>query len=166
MLLQGQVGVQLSQDGSIPAIRQGRQGDAMVSELHGRFYEQCVRGYLFSAGSSTTALSANTITLTATTTPIVGVWNPSTSSSNLVILQAMIQVSVQAASSTTPGSFVWASSTGNTGVLSAGVAPFNRKTLASAGSAGKAFNGGAALTGLSNNLVIFEGADNGFSTKL
>lgn len=161
MLLQGQVGPAVANDGTLPPFRQGKLGDIIVSELHGRFYEQCYRGNLYSAGSSTTALSANTITLVAATTPIVGVWNPSTSGVNLVILQAMLQVSVQAASSTSPGSFVWAASAGNTGVLSSGAAPFNRKTLVSAGSYAKAFNGGAALTGLTNNLVIFEGADMG-----
>ena len=44
--------------------------------------------------------------------------------------------------------------------MSAGLAPFNRKTLASSGSQAKAFNIGTAslLTGLTNNLTIFEGA--------
>jgi hypothetical protein len=62
---------------------------------------------------------------------------------------------------TTPvgaGGFVWASSIGNAAV-STGASPFNRKTLALAGSQAKAFNGGVALTGLTNSLVIFEGAD-------
>jgi len=160
MLLQGQVGIQSSQDGSLPPVRQGKQGDLIVSELHGRFYEQCSRGTLFSAGSSTTALSANTIGLTASATPIVGVYNPSTSGVNLVILQASLQVSVQAASSTAPGSFVWAASVGNNAITT-GAAPFNRKTLALSGSQAKAFNGAVALTGITNNLVIFEGADMG-----
>jgi hypothetical protein len=158
MLLQGQVGPQLQSDGTYPNIRQGKLGDAIVSELHGRFYEQVYRSSVYSIGSSTTALSANTITLTATTTPIVGVWNPGTSTVNLVILQAALQIVVQAASSTAQGAFVWATSTGNN-AISTGSAPVNRKTLTAAGSQAKGFPGGVALTGLTNNLVILEGAD-------
>jgi len=156
----GNVGplVGASTDGANPLFRQGRQQELIVSELHGRFYEQVFRGNTYSIGSSTTALSANTISLTASTTPIVGVWNPSTSLVNLVILQAGLQVSVQAASSTAQGSFVWATSTGNT-AISTGSAPFNRKTLVAAGSSAKGFPGGVALTGLTNNLVVLEGAD-------
>lgn len=158
MISQLQVGPTINSDGVIVTQRAGKQGDSIASELHGRFYEQCYRGNVFSAGSSTTALSANTISLTSGTTPIVGVYNPATSSVNLVILQAMLQVSVSTASTTAPGSLVWASSIGNA-AISTGAAPFNRKTLASVGSQAKAFNGGVALTGLTNNLVIFEGAD-------
>jgi hypothetical protein len=57
-----------------------------------------------------------------------------------------------------PGSFVWASSTGNTSASPAGVAPFNRLTLASSGSAVKGVSF-QALTNLTNNLAIFEGSD-------
>jgi len=155
----GQVGSILSGDNTYPPIRQGRQGDVIVSELHGRFYEQVFRGNVYSIGSGATALSANTITLTASTTPIVGVWNPSTSLVNLVILQCGCQVYINTL--TTPvgsGPMVLASSIGNT-AISTGSAPFNRKTLASTGSQAKGFPGGVALTGLTNNLVIFDGSD-------
>ena len=162
MLIQGIVGQPSTssiQAGTTPTVRSGQLGDMIVSELHGRFYEQVYRNNVYSAGSSVTALSANTITLTATTTPIVGVYNPSTSTVNCVILQASLQAFINTL--TTPvgaGGFVWASSVGNAAV-STGASPFNRKTLASAGSQAKAFNGGVALTGLTNSLVIFEGAD-------
>lgn len=158
---QGQVGIQANADGSSPVqgFRQGRQGEMSVSELHGRFYEQAYRSTIFSIGMGTSALSANTITLTATTTPILGVWNPSTSVVNLVILQAALQVFINTV--TTPvgaGPLVWASSIGNT-ALTLGTAPFNRRTLASTGSLAKGFTPAVALTGLTNNLVVFEGAD-------
>jgi len=162
MLIQGIVGQPSTssiQAGTTPTVRSGQLGDMIVSELHGRFYEQVYRNNVYSAGSSTTALSANTITLTATTTPIVGVYNPSTSTVNCVILQASLQALINTL--TTPvgaGAFVWATSIGN-GAVSTGASPFNRKTLASSGSQAKAFNGGVALTGLTNNLVILEGSD-------
>ena len=160
MIAQGQVGPAAYADGNQPGagFRQGRLGEIIASELHGRFFEQAFRSNLYSIGGPVTALSANTITLTATTTPIIGVWNPMSSPVNLVILQAALQVAVQAASSTAQGGFVWASSAANAAIAT-GSAPFNRKSLNTIGSQAKGFPGGVALTGLSNNLVVFEGAD-------
>ena len=161
MQIQTQVGQQNNAVGlTAQNLRSGRQGDAIVSELHGRFYEQVYNGNTYSADMSSSALSANTITLTNSTTPILGVWNPPASTVNLVILQAALRAYIN--TYTTPvcaGLFVWASSVGNA-ALTLGTAPLNRKTLASSGSQAKAFVGGAtALTGLTNNLVIFETAD-------
>jgi hypothetical protein len=130
----------------------------MALNQYARFYEMNFRGQLYSAGSGPTALSANTIGLTATATPIVGVYNPTGSGISLSI--QMIKVSAYFNTLTTPtgpGAFVLASSVGNTAVAT-GVTPFNRKTLAAGGLA-KAFNGGVALTGLTNNLVVFEGLE-------
>lgn len=140
-------------------LRQGRLGALITSDGHGRFFENTSRGNVYSIGCSVTALSANTITQTATSTPILGVWNPGTSTVNLVILQAGLTAYINTL--TTPvgaGTFVWAASTGNN-VITTGSAPFNRKTLASAGSQAKGFPGGVALTGLTNNLTIFDGFD-------
>lgn len=152
------VGERNAADDTNPFQRGGRQGDTIVSELHGRFYEQNYRGHLFSIGATVTALSANTISLSSTTTPIVGVWNPSTSLYSLVIAQAAITcVSNNLTSGAGPGVFVWASSIGNTAITT-GSTPFCRSTLASSGSIAKGFPF-VALTGLTNNLVIFEEAD-------
>lgn len=163
----GSVGAQQLSDGAgLQPLRQGKNADLIISELHGRFYEQTYRGNVFSTGVTTSALSANTITLVATATPILGVWNPSTSVVNLVILQASLQWFINTLS--TPqsfGSLVWASSVGNT-AISTGATPLNRKTLASSGSVAKGFNPGIALTGLTNNIVIFEAADFGAAGPL
>jgi hypothetical protein len=159
MQIEGQVGPTLSGDGAFQQLRLGKLGALVATELHGRFYEQTYRGNVFSIGCSKTALSANTITLVAATTPILGVWNPLTSPVNLVILQASLQIAANTLTAPVPpGYFVWASSIGNSGI-STGSTPFNRKTMQAAGSQAKAVPGGVALTGLSNNLVIFEAAD-------
>lgn len=161
MLAQGTTGPLLTSDGATPnsGLRLGRLGDVIVSELHGRFYEQVFRGNVYSIGCGVTALSANTVTLTASSTPILGVWNPTTSSVNLVMLQCALTVAANTLTAPVPpGPFVWASSLSNS-AISTGSAPFNRKTLASSGSQAKAFPGGVALTGLTNNTVIFETAD-------
>lgn len=151
MLLSGQVGPQVVTDGSTPSLRLGRSAEGIISELHGRFYEQTFRGAVFSNGITATVLTANTITLTATTTPILGVYNPATSLVNLSILQAQLQLSPPA-SAAAMGTLVWATSIGNAAITT-GSAPFNRKALSAAGSfaKGMAF---VALTGLTNNLVV------------
>ena len=159
MLVQGTTGPVNFGDGVNPPVRQGRQGDIIVSELHGRYYEQNYRNNVYFTGhTAVAALSANTITLTATTTPILGIYNPSSSTVNAVVLQAMLNVvSNNLTSGAGPGAFVWAVSTGN-GAISTGLTPYNSKTLIAAGSQVRGFAGATALTGLTNNLVIAAGS--------
>lgn len=118
------------------------------------------RGTVYSIGCQLTALSAATIALTASGQPIVGVWNPTTSGVNLVILQAALISELNNVTSVALGAYVWASSVGNT-ALTAGLNPYNRKTMASTGSAAKAFalSTASLLTGITNNLVVFEAAE-------
>ena len=159
MLIQGTTGPVNVGDGVNPPIRQGRQGDVLVSQLHGDMYEQNYRGNTYFTGhTSLTALSANTITLTATTTPILGVWNPLSSTVNVVLLQAMLNVVANnLTSGAGPGAFMWALSTGN-GAITTGLTPYNSKSLIAAGSQARGFAGATALTGLTNNLVIASGS--------
>jgi hypothetical protein len=140
--------------------RSGQLGDAIVSQLHGQFYETNYRGNAYFSGhTAVQALSANTITLTATTTPILGVWNPANNTNNLVILQANLTCFPNSLTSGAgPGAFVWALSLGN-GAISTGLVPYNAKTLLASGSNARAFAGATALTGLTNNLVIVAGAN-------
>lgn len=140
-------------------------GASVATDAHGRFTEAASRGTLYSQGITLTALSANTVTLSATTTPIVGVWNPSTSTVNLVILQIALGCQVNNVTSVAPGGFVLAASASNS-AISTGNAPFNRKTLATSGSQAKSFTPSVALTGLTNNLVVFEGLELPVSSAL
>lgn len=154
----GQVGPAIVSDGvTTQPFRQAKAGELNVSELRGRFYEDTYRGNLFSGGMTLTSISNATFTtLTATTTPIIGVWNPLTSKYNLSILQAVLGVTLTAATTTGAGPYVWAVSTNN-GALTLGSIPWSRATLAQAGSlSGAKVFAGAALTGLTNNLVIVQ----------
>lgn len=161
LTVQGQVGPQTLQDGASQPFRQGKTGCAVVVELHGRFFEQAYRGNLFSGGMTLTSISNVTFTtgtLGATCTPIVGLWNPGTSKYNLAVLQASLGVAITAATSTGGGPFAWAVSTGNN-VITTGSTPWSRLTLAQGGSlAGAKFFAGAALTGMTNNLVVMMGS--------
>jgi hypothetical protein len=156
--IQGHVGPQNQSDSAQGIIaRFGRQGDQISSQLHGRFYEQTYRGNLFANGTTgLVPLSANTITLTATTTPILGVYNPFGSGVNLVILQAALASGINNTAAIGPGAFVWATSTGNT-AISTGSTPFSR-LLGGAAAKGKGL-AGIALTGLTNNLVVAHATD-------
>lgn len=153
------VGIQNTADGTDIPSRGGRQGDQIVSELHGRFYEQTLRGNVYSAGMTTTSINAatfTTATLGATGTPILGVWNPVTSPVNLVILQAIMVITVTAATNTGCGTFQWCSSVNNSAITT-GATPWNRKTLSQAGSFAKNM-AGLAMTGQTNPLVVMHAA--------
>ena len=155
--IEGTVGLQNAGDGALLTTRHGRQGDVMMSQLHGRHYEQAVRGFMYSNGTlGLTALTANTITLTATTTPILGIYNPPTSGVNAVLLQASLSSGINNTASVGPGAFVWATSIGNS-VISTGTTPFAR-LLGGAVARCKGM-AGIALTGLTNNLVVQEASD-------
>jgi len=156
----GQVGPQLVADGTSQPFRQGRSAEMVVQELHGRFYEQNYRNVVFSTGMTALTSIANATFTSATTgataTPIVGVWNPVTSTVNLSILQAILGLTTTAATSTGGGPFVWMVATSQT-ALTLGITPFNRKSLTATGSQAKGF-GGTALTGLNGALSVMCGS--------
>ena len=141
--------------GVVAPLRSGNMGDIVVSELQGRFYESAYRNALFSGGSATLVnINAATFaiaTLGNTCTPLIGLWNPSSSTVNLVVLQATLAATITAATATGAGPFYWASSTGNT-ALTLGTVGMSRKTHTATGTGQSFF--GAALTGLTTNLTV------------
>jgi hypothetical protein len=147
----------------------GQQGDLIVSEAHGRFYEQTYRGSTFRfgtnvviTGASTMAIAtglSTTLSTSASGVPMLGIWNPPTSSVNVVLLQAQVNPMFNTATTPTPfGSLMWGSSLGNGGIQ-LGQLPFNSKTLMQSGSQVKAFNGWQTLAGLTNPVTALEPAD-------
>lgn len=83
-LAQGVVGVQNNSDSSTPITQRfGQQGEGMVSELHARYYEQTVRGKMFSVNTQGTAVT--TTAALATTWTGLGIANASSSVVNLVL---------------------------------------------------------------------------------
>lgn len=149
------VGPRPLSDGASSPQRASRDGAIVATDAHGRFQEAAVRGNLYSGGMTLTSISNatfTTATLGATCTPIVGVWNPTTNTKNLVILQVKLQAILTALQCTGAGAYMWASSIGN-GAISTGNSPLNRGTQVLAGSSAKDMCG-IALTGLTNNLVV------------
>jgi len=153
---EGQVGPQVLTDGVQAPLRQGKSGEQIIQQLHGRYYEQTLRGNVYSDGlavvTAITAATYNISTLTATCTPIAGLWNPSTSGINATLLSATLSAIKTALQNTGCGPFFWATSQGNAG-LTLGNTPLNRKSLVKAGSSCKGLCN-VALTGLTNALVV------------
>ena len=160
MLAQGITGIQTVNDGNTtPALRAGRGGELIVSELSGRFYEQCYRGNVYAGAATLTSISNATFTTAttgATATPIVGVWNPAGSGVNLVMLQGMLQIVQTALQHTGIGGCMWMVSTSTVNPTT-GTAAFNRKTLTQSGGQGK-YMGTAALTGMTGTLAVAFGS--------
>lgn len=80
-----------SSDGVFTKARAGKQGEQIVSELHGRYYEQTYRGKMFYA--ATAALVTTTVGLNTTYTGLV-LSNPITSTVNLALNKASLMQSV------------------------------------------------------------------------
>lgn len=170
MLAQGQVGPVLVADGTLPVVRMGRQGDAIMSELHARYYETTYRKNMFTAYAAAQAISV-------VGTAMVGlqVWNgsPLNNGVNMVLGKVGGLVAVTSASLT---GIVLATGTGQvsapTGQTAAtrsannfvgGVAP---QALALA--AGTFTNAPTALMALMHNTaaIAVTGEDPGFNIDL
>ena len=147
----------------LPApLRSGAQGDVIVSELQGRFYEATYRQQQFSIGHTAAfalvAANATATGLTATAQPILGIYNPLSSTVNAAVDLVALANFINAVTCVAPGAFVWAVATGQSSI-STGQVPWNRKTLAQSGSQVKGFAGATALTGLVGSLTIMEAAE-------
>lgn len=92
MIIQPITGPQLASDGNIAAAaRGGKQGELMVSELHGRYYEQAYRRNIFSVASQ--AVATTTVGLATTYTGLC-IANPISSQINMVLNKATMMQSV------------------------------------------------------------------------
>jgi len=159
-------GVVTAQDGTYPELRGARKGGLVSQDVGGRFEESCYRGALFAGGMVGTSIASATFTTAdglsatlataATATPIAGLWNPSGSKVNAVILQATISIYLTALQATGPGAVVWAAFSGQSASITTGLSPVSRNTYLSSGSQCKNL-AGVALTGL-QNTGIFLGA--------
>jgi hypothetical protein len=95
MLIQGQVGTAIGQDGTNNNLRQARTSELVVSQNHGRFYEATSRGNMFALtlSAATTGVSAgNLVGAAAAAATQFAVWNPVGSGVNLSILKTHIAI--------------------------------------------------------------------------
>jgi hypothetical protein len=151
-LNQTQVGAQNNSDGATIAQRAGKQGDAIVSELHGRYFEQNYRGNVY--GISVAAAAAITAyTGGAAGTPMIAVYNPVTSGKNLSLISANYAnvVAASAAGTATFGLYY-----GKTAVVTAtaNATPYNQASLLQAGSVMSGFTNTALTAGSAATSVM------------
>jgi hypothetical protein len=107
-IAQGTGGPQVVSDGAVPAagMRVGRQGDQIVSELQGRYFEQTVRGNVYSlilTATTGTIAAGNIDAAAAAASTQFALWNPPSSKVNLELLKVWI-VPI---SGTAPGGGCW-----------------------------------------------------------
>lgn len=157
MLSNTQVGKQSNSNGSNPVIRSSREGDVIVSENHGRYYQKTAEGEAFVIATPLTGLTLaathTTATLTATSTPLITIFNGG--ALNIAINREFI-----ATLSGTPasGSYWWYVATGQQGsaltlLTDNGI---NTRNLISDAPSGVKIGVGKALTGLVGSLVAFK----------
>ena len=166
MQLFGQVGPiaqNMSLGQGLPApLRMDNMGGTVVTRLHGDFYEPTYRGVVYSTGTvGAVALATTHATatgLTATATPLLGIYNPLNSGVNAVINQVTLNSFLNNVTSVAPGAYVWVTAAGQSAMGAAGVAPYNRKTLLQVGSVCRGFGGASALTGLVGSVAIMHAA--------
>src|SRR3990167_10452588 len=92
-------------DGSTPAQLGGKQGDGIVSQLHGKYYTQASRGNVYYAGTAVGGL-AFTIFSNATSVALL-LWNPSGSGYNLVPIKVNVSPTTNAATAASGWGYAW-----------------------------------------------------------
>jgi hypothetical protein len=146
MLIQGQVGAPALAGslgpGTTPPIRQGQQGDVIVSELHGRYYEANRNGTMFMLSlTGATVASANISPVNGTnTSPLATIFNPIGSGKNISI----VRVTQTTTSGTPGGPLVWnVLAVPQTITNTVFTLPWNMSTLLQQGSIAKTWLGQA-----------------------
>ena len=153
MLLQNIVG-QPSAGGNNALLsgRAGQLGDAIVSELHGRYYETTYRGNSFLLSVSTAA-AVTAYAGGAAGTPMLALFNPSGSGRNAVLNKISVGNVVAASAAGTVSFGLWF---GNTAAITQGttVTPWNMATQLQSGSVMTGFRNVALTSGSAATNVI------------
>jgi hypothetical protein len=88
-------------DGANNPLLQGKQGELIASELHGKYYTQNYRNNVYYAAN---AAAGNTVSVfSATSFTGLGLWNLAGSGKNLVLIRATLALSTAAGTATTFG---------------------------------------------------------------
>ncbi len=106
-----------SADGATVQANFGRANDLIVSELHGKYFQECYRGNVYYASTATAGV---VIPIASTLTPTYSIWNPAGSGKLLVPIATLIG---WVATTAALGSFCWTATT-NAGSGISSTAPF------------------------------------------
>lgn len=151
--LQTSVGLQKNADGvTQQLLRTGREGDLIVSENHGRYYEKNSRGGLFGvAWNAVTIVSTHNSPLTSGTgTPITSIYNPIGSGVNISIVKVIQHLT----SGTPAGPLVWNNVPNPQNITAASAAAISMQANAAAASVAKTWTN-TAVTGSATGVLTF-----------
>jgi len=126
-------------------LRSERTGALVIQQLHAPYAEECVRGNIWTAS---TAVAGVTVTascvISALAMPIIGVFNPTGSGRNLVIIKTIVQQMTL-----TAVTFVWAGGAAmgltNANGVATHINNFTFATAASGGSVARSFLGASII---------------------
>lgn len=148
----GAVPNQSATDGNIYNQLGGKAAEAIVAELHGKYYTQTYRGNVFTVSTVAAGLA---IPIVSTTAPTVALWNPTGSGKNAVLVRASFSNTLNA--TTVQGSVLL-------------MAQFNAGNTVATGAVYTAFNQSALGTNLFNgnlgggNVSVMRSSANGTNT--
>ena len=160
-----QVGVGLFADGTNPPLRSGRMQDLIISQLHGKYYEQVSRGNCFQLGVTwATGVGVGQIAAaTAASATQFAIWNPATNNKNISLLRLTLSL-ISGTTPVGPVSYSQFSGVGVPTVASSGT-PFNclygnkgnpsASYMAAGAAGGTALTGGGALVTVNNSGFYF-----------
>jgi hypothetical protein len=123
-----QVGPQIATDGQVATPRLGKTGETVITQVHGKAYEGVARGFTF-IGS--TAMAGVAIPISSTTSPTFGLWNPTGSGKNAVLIRFQIGWVGTTGAAGNIG-FAYAGSAGNTIATGGVISAFNQGTALNA----------------------------------
>jgi len=95
MLIQGQTGQAVGQDGTNNNLRQARTSELVVTQSHARYYETASRGNIFNLTMSAAVggvVAGNLVAAAANAATQFAIWNPVGSGFNMSILKTNIGI--------------------------------------------------------------------------
>ena len=97
-------------DGTVVGALGGQQADMIVSQLHGKYYTQAVRGNVFYGGTAGAGV-VNTIFSNATFVGLL-LWNPEGSNKNLSLIRCNVGINAQASTAASGWGYAWINNAG------------------------------------------------------
>lgn len=104
-------------DGTTASVNLGRANELIVSELHGKYFEQCYRGNVYYA---VTATAGVVVPISSSLTPTYSIWNPAGSGKLMI---PIVSVITHNATTSVLGGLIWMVTT-NAGSGISSTAPF------------------------------------------
>lgn len=113
-------------DNSTPAQLGGKQGDGIISGLHGKYYTQTQRGNVFYSG---TAVGGEAFTIFSNAS-FVGhlLWNPQGSGKNISLIRCNVTPNTQGATAASGWGYAWINNAGSAVATAATVSVFTAVT--------------------------------------